>query len=44
MSRKVGQGELDGYTSRVQTAWLDLDLYVDKPWLVPGGTFLSFLA
>jgi len=43
VSRKVGQGEVDGYTSRVQTAWLDLDLDVDKPWLVPGGMHISVL-
>jgi len=32
----VGQGEVGGYTQRVQTAWPRLDLATEGPWLALG--------
>ena len=38
-AERVGQGEVGGFTQRVQTAWPRL---VNSSWLEPGGPFLRF--
>ena len=40
----VGQGEAGGCTALADSAWRQLQLPVEKPWSMPGGSFVSFLA
>ena len=40
----MGQGEVDGCTRRVRTAWPRLGSSLEATWLALGGPFLSFLA
>ena len=42
--RWVGQGEVGGYTALADSAWRRLQLPVEKPWSMPGGPFVCFLA
>jgi len=44
VNRKAGQGEVDGCTGRLQTAWPRLGLPLEVTWLALGGPFVSFLA
>ena len=36
--------EVGGYTALADSAWRQLQLPVEKPWLMPGGPFVCFLA
>ena len=36
-AERAGQGEVDGFTKRVQTAYLPLDLAVASPWSALGS-------
>ena len=44
LAERVGQGEVDGSTTLPDSAWWWLQLPVEKPWLMPGGPFVCFLA
>ena len=44
VAERVGQGEVGGCTTLADTAWRPLQLPVEKPWSMPGGPFVSFLA
>ena len=43
-SERVGQVEVGGCTPLADSAWRLLQLAVEKPWSVPGGPFICFLA
>ena len=43
-SRKGGTGEVGGCTTLADSAWWQLQLPVEKPWSMPGGPFVCFLA
>ena len=40
----MGQGEVGGCTALADSAWRRLQLPVEKPWSMPGGPFVCFLA
>ena len=44
LAERVGQGEVGGSTALPGSAWRPLQLPVEKPWLMPGGPFVCFLA
>ena len=44
LAERVGQGEVGGCTPLGDSAWRLLQLAVEKPWSVPGGPFVCFLA
>ena len=44
LAERVGQGEVGGYTALPDNAWWQLQLPVEKPWSMTGGTFVCFLA
>ena len=44
LAERVGQGEVGGYTPLADSAWWLLQLAVEKPWSMPGGPLLWFLA
>ena len=44
LAERVGQGEVGGCTALGDSAWWLLQLAVEKPWSVPGGPFVCFLA
>ena len=41
---EVHQGEVGGCTALGDSAWRLLQLAIEKPWSVPGGPFVCFLA
>ena len=43
-AERAGQGEVGGYTRRVQTAWLSLGSALKMPWLALSGPLLSSYA
>ena len=43
-SERVGQGEVGGCTALADSAWQRLQLLLEKPWSMPGGPFVCFLA
>ena len=44
LAERVGQGEIGGCTALADSAWRPLQLPVEKPWSMPGGPFVCFLA
>ena len=44
LAERVGQGEVDGCTALADSALWQLQLPVEKPWSMPGGPFVCFLA
>ena len=44
LAERVGQGEVGGYTALPDSAWWWLQLAVEKPWSMTGGSFVCFLA
>ena len=44
LAERVGQGEVGGCTALADSAWRRLQLPVEKPWSMPGGPFVCFLA
>ena len=44
LAERVGQGEVGGCTAMADRAWWPLKLPVEKPWSMPGGPFVCFLA
>ena len=44
LAKRVGQEEMGGCHPLGDSAWQLLQLGVEKPWLTPGGSFLSFHA
>ena len=44
LAERVGQGEVGGCTALADSAWRWLQLPVEKPWSMPGGLFVCFLA
>ena len=44
LAERVGQGEVGGCTALADSAWWRLQLPVEKPWSMPGGPFVCFLA
>ena len=44
LAERVGQGEVGGSTTLPDSAWWQLQLLVEKPWSMMGGTFVCFLA
>ena len=44
LAERVGQGEVGGCTTLADSAWRRLQLPVEKPWSMPGGPFVCFLA
>ena len=44
LAERVGQGEVGGCTALPDSAWQQLQLLVEKPWSMPGGPFVCFLA
>ena len=44
LAERVGQGEVGGCTALPDSAWQRLQLLVEKPWSMPGGPFVCFLA
>ena len=44
LAERVGQGEVGGCTALADSAWRWLQLPVEKPWSMPGGPFVWFLA
>ena len=44
LAERVGQGEVGGCTALADSAWRLLQLPVEKPWSMPGGPFVCFLA
>ena len=44
LAERVGQGVVDGCTPLGESAWWLLQLGIEKPWFVPGGPFVCFLA
>ena len=44
LTEMVGQGEVGGCTPLGDSAWRPLQLPVEKPWSMPGGPFVCFLA
>ena len=43
-SRKGGTGGVGGCSALADSAWRRLQLPVEKPWSMPGGPFVCFLA
>ena len=44
LAERVGQGKVGGCTALADSAWRPLQLPVEKPWSMPGGPFVCFLA
>ena len=44
LAERVGQGEVGECTALADSAWPLLQLPVEKPWSMPGGTFVCLLA
>ena len=44
LAERVIQGEVGGSTALSDSAWLWLQLPVEKPWSMTGGPFVCFLA
>ena len=44
LSERVGQGEVGGCTTLADSAWWWFQLPVEKPWSMPSGPFVCFLA
>ena len=44
LAERVGHGEVGRCTPLGVSAWQLLQVAVEKPWLVPGGPFVCFLA
>ena len=44
LAERVGQGEVGGSTILCDCAWQLLQLAIEKPWSMPGGPFVCFLA
>ena len=44
LAERVGQGEVGGCTALADSALRRLQLPVEKPWSMPGGPFVCFLA
>ena len=44
LAERMGQGEVGGSTALADSAWRRLQLPVEKPWSMPGGPFVCFLA
>ena len=44
LAERVGQGEVGRCTALADSAWRQLQLPVEKPWSMPGGPFVCFLA
>ena len=44
LAERVGQEEVGGCSALDDSAWRPLQLPVEKPWLMPGGPFVSLLA
>ena len=44
LAERVGQGDEGGCTALADSAWRQLQLPVEKPWSMPGGPFVCFLA
>ena len=44
LAERVGQGEVGGCTALADIARRPLRLPVEKPWSMPGGPFVCFLA
>ena len=43
-AERVGQGEVGGCTAPADNTWRWLQLPVEKPWSMPDGPFVCFLA
>ena len=44
LEERVGRGQVGGCTALADSAWRQLQLPVEKPWSMPGGPLLCFLA
>ena len=44
LTERVGQGEVGGCTALADSAWQWLQLPGGKPWSMPSGPFVCFLA
>ena len=44
LAERVGQGEVGRCTDLADSAWWRLQLPFEKPWSMPGGPFVCFLA
>ena len=44
LAERVGQGEVGGCTALAESGWWQLQRPVEKPWSMPGGPFVYFLA
>ena len=44
LTERMRQGEVGGCTALADSAWRRLQLPVEKPWSIPGGPFVCFLA
>ena len=44
VAERVGQGEVGGCTALADSGWWRLQLPVEKPWSMPGGPLVCFLA
>ena len=44
LAERMGQGEVGGSTPLADSARQPLQLPVEKPWSMPGGPFVCFLA
>ena len=44
LAKRVGQGEVGGFTALPDSAWWQLQLPVEKAWSMAGGPFVCFLA
>ena len=44
LAERVEQWEVDGWTALADSAWRPLQMPVEKPWSMPGGPFVCFIA